>query len=96
MQVASITRELAVGISDDDDCHAMLELCSSKHSIKLYVKKDIVIHQEPEDHGQFTRMLDLDNESTSFMPLIYNTQVFVNFIIVYTTLSTKCLTNRNF
>ena len=24
--------------------------------------KDIVIHQEPEDHGQFTRMLDLDNE----------------------------------
>ena len=41
----------AVEISDDDDCHAMLELCSSKHNIELYMKKDIVIHRELEDHG---------------------------------------------
>ena len=41
----------AVGVSDDDDCHARLELCSSKHNTELYVKKDIVIHREPEDHG---------------------------------------------
>ena len=34
----------AVGISDDDDCHAILELCSSEHSIELYVKKDTIIH----------------------------------------------------
>ena len=41
----------AVGISDDDDCHAMLELCSSEHNIELYVEKDIGIHRESEDHG---------------------------------------------
>jgi len=63
----------AVGISDDDGCHAMLELYSSEHNIELYVKKDIVIHREPEDHGQFTHMLDLDNESTCFMSSVYNT-----------------------
>ena len=63
----------AVRISDDDDCHAMLELCSSDHSIELYVEKDIAFHLEPEDHGHFTSMLDLDNESTGFMSLVYNT-----------------------
>ena len=63
----------AVGISDDDDCHAMLELCSSEHNIELYVKKDNVFHPEPENHGQFTRMLDLDNESTGFISSVYNT-----------------------
>ena len=63
----------AVGISDDDDCHAMLELCSSDHNIELYVKKDNVFHPEPENHGQFTRMLDLDNESTGFISSVYNT-----------------------
>jgi len=57
----------AAGISDDDDCHAMLELYSPEHNIELYVKKCTMIHREPEDHGQFTRMLDLDNESTGFM-----------------------------
>jgi len=62
----------AVGISDDDDCHAMLELCSSEHSIELSVKKDIVIHRAPKDHGQFTCILDLDNESTGFMSPVYN------------------------
>ena len=36
-------------ISNDDDCHAILELCSrEKHTIELYVEKDIVIHREPE------------------------------------------------
>ena len=61
----------AVGMLDDDDCHAILELCSSEHSIKLYVEKDIVIYRAPEDHRQFT-MLDLDNESTGLMLLVYN------------------------
>jgi len=57
-----------------------------EHTIELYVEKDIVIHREPEVHGQFTRMLDLNNESTSFISLIHNTQVFVNKIMVYTIL----------
>jgi len=60
------------GISDDDDYHAMLELCSSDHNIELYVKKDTIFHPEPEDHGHFTRMLDLINESTGFMLPVYN------------------------
>ena len=35
----------AVGISDDDDYHAMLELCAhEEHTIKLYMEKDTVIH----------------------------------------------------
>ena len=29
----------AVGVSNDDDCHAMLELCLSEHNLELYVEK---------------------------------------------------------
>ena len=61
-------------ISDDDDCRAILELYArEEHTIELYVEKDILIHREPEGHGQLTRMLDLDNESTGFISLIHNT-----------------------
>ena len=63
----------AVGISDDDGCHAMFELFSAEHNIELYVKKDNVIHRKPQGHGQFTHMLNLDNESTGFMSPVYNT-----------------------
>ena len=40
----------AVGISDDENCLVILELCSSEYNIELYGKKDIMIHREPEDH----------------------------------------------
>ena len=60
MQVASTHgNHQAVGISDDDDCQAMLELCSSEHSIKLYIEKDTVIHRESEDYGQFTHVCSI-------------------------------------
>jgi len=62
-----------VGISDDDDYHAILELCSAEYNIELYVKKDIMIHRKSEGYRQFTRMLDLDNESTGFRSPVYNT-----------------------
>jgi len=41
------------------------------NSIELYVEKDTVSNQMHEGHGEFTCMLDLDIESTSFMPSIY-------------------------
>ena len=53
-----------VGISDDDDTWAMLELYSIVNSIELYVEKDTLSLWV---HGEFTHMLNLDNESTSFM-----------------------------
>ena len=45
----------------------MLELCSSVNIIELYVEKEFVSYQLPKVLGEFSRMLDLDNESTSFM-----------------------------
>ena len=63
-----------MGILNDDDCSAMLELCTrEEHTIELYVEKEILIRREPEGHGQLRRMLDLDNESTGFISLIHNT-----------------------
>ena len=67
--------------------HAMLELCAfEEHTIKLYVEKDILIYREPDGHRQFTRMLDVVNESTCFISPIHNTYVSVNKIMVYTIL----------
>ena len=59
-------------ISDNDDTYAMLEMSKVEHTIKLYVEKDTVSHRLPEGHGEFTCMLDLDNESTDFISLVHN------------------------
>ena len=63
-------RFTAVKISDDDDIRAILELYSGINLIKLYMEKNTVRHRM---HEKFTRMLDLDNESTSFMSSMHNT-----------------------
>jgi len=71
-----------VKISDDDDIHVILELYRVTNIIELYVKKDFVSHLLPEGYGEFSRMLDLDNESTSFMssvqhiPHVNESQIF--------------------
>ena len=57
-------------ITDDDDTRAMFELHPFVNSIEIYVEKKDASHQM---HGEFTRVLDLDNESTGFMSPIHNT-----------------------
>ena len=59
-------------ISDDDDTRAMLEISTVEHTIEFYAEKDTMSHRLPESHEKFTRMLDMDNESTSFMPSVHN------------------------
>ena len=48
----------------------MLALHSGVNSIEIYVEKSSVSHQT---YGEFTRMLDLENESMGFLSLVHNT-----------------------
>ena len=57
----------------DDDTQAMLELYAIVNLIKLYVKKDTPSHRMHEGHREFTRILDLNNDSTGFMSPVHNT-----------------------
>ena len=64
--------------------------------IELYVEKDYVSHQLPEDHREFSCILDLDNQSTGFLSLVqpilyinenqifleYNTYVLIFFLTI--------------
>ena len=50
---------------------------------RAYMEKDIVSYRKHEGHEEFTHMLDLDNKSMCFISLLYNTQVTVNFILVF-------------
>ena len=63
-------RFIVMPITDDEDTRAMLALHPSVNLIEIYVKKSSMSHQT---HGEFTRMLDLDNESTCFLSLVHNT-----------------------
>ena len=58
----------------------MLELCSSEHNIELSVKKDIVIHRAPKDHGQFICILDMDNNPSYVNGIVKHMIVRKSFI----------------
>ena len=68
-------------ISDDNDTRAMLELHSGVNLIEICMEKNTVSHQT---HEEFTRMLNLDNESTDFMSPMHNTYEIVNLFLVLT------------
>ena len=51
----------------------MLETSMVEHTTMLYVEKNVVSHLLPECNGEFTCMLDLDNESIAFMSPVHNT-----------------------
>ena len=59
-----------VSIADDDYTSAIIELHPFVNSVEIYVEKEDVSHRIPE---KFTRMLDLDNESTGFISPVHNT-----------------------
>jgi len=63
-------RFIAMLITDDDDTRAMLELHPFVNSVEIYVEKKDVSYRM---YGEFTCMLDLDNESTRFMSPVHNT-----------------------
>jgi len=48
----------------------MLELHPFVYLVEKYVEKEDMSHRI---HREFTRMLDLDNESMGFMPPVHNT-----------------------
>jgi len=56
-----------VKILNDDVIRAMLELYPIIDTIELYAKKDSMSHKLPEGRGEFSCMLNLDDESTWFM-----------------------------
>ena len=56
-----------VVIADDEDTLVMLQLYLSVNTIELYAGKVFVSHHFPKIQGEFSRMLDLDNQSTGFM-----------------------------
>ena len=55
-------RTTAVQISNDRDTMALINLCEKQVSVELFVEKESL----PTGQGEFSRMLDLENDSTGF------------------------------
>ena len=63
------SRTIAVAITDDEELNDMKQLVEKQASVELFIEKYPIqeFAQASRPQGEFSRMMDLDNESSGFM-----------------------------
>ncbi|XP_020254255.1 uncharacterized protein LOC109831336 [Asparagus officinalis] len=63
------SRTIAVAITDDEELNDMKQLVEKQVSVELFIEKYPIqeFSQVSRSQGEFSRMMDLDNESSGFM-----------------------------